>query len=303
MKGFKMNKQKLEIGNKYNLLTIKDIANIPVGKAGATSLKAFCICDCGDSKWIPLYNIKAGLTVSCGCKRKQTILECANKRQKFKLVDCIGKKFNRLTVLSETYEQQKSRNTRMFVCLCDCGNTHIAKANSVGKGSTKSCGCWDRERKTTHGMHDTRQYNIWATMLARTTNQKDQSYSKYGGRGITCCDKWKTFKGFWEDMKDTYSGALELDRINNNKGYSKENCRWTTRKIQNQNQRKLPNCLSKYKGLTIQKNGNFQVRISNPESKRENLGTYEDEEFAAMVYDNKCEEYYGDRPNKTERID
>ena len=103
--------------------------------------------------------------------------------------------------------------------------------------------------KTTHGMRKTRIYRIWALMKNRCLNKKDKNYGNYGGRGITIINSWVKFENFWADMKEGYSDSLSIDRIDNSKGYSKENCRWANKITQNNNQRK--NVVVEYKGKKI----------------------------------------------------
>jgi len=89
-----------------------------------------------------------------------------------------------------------------------------------------------------HGLFNTRQYKIWIGMKNRCYNKNNSSYKRYGDRGIKVCNKWKnSFILFWEDMKDTYKNTLSIDRIDNSKGYSKQNCRWATSKEQGGNKR------------------------------------------------------------------
>lgn len=88
-----------------------------------------------------------------------------------------------------------------------------------------------------HGLSKTRQYNTWNHMMFRCYRENDKSWKRYGGRGITVYDKWHTFEGFWDDMKEGYSDKLTLDRIDNNGSYCKENCRWTTQTQQCRNKR------------------------------------------------------------------
>ena len=85
-------------------------------------------------------------------------------------------------------------------------------------------------------MYGTRPYNIWSGMKRRCYNKHEINYSRYGGKGVIMCDKWHySFLGFWEDMKDTYFDNCSIDRINNAKGYSKDNCRWVRKEEQGRN--------------------------------------------------------------------
>lgn len=105
---------------------------------------------------------------------------------------------------------------------------------------TQSCGCLISDitasRNYIHGHPKDATYWSWAHMIQRCENTKNKSYKDYGGRGITVCDRWKTFKNFLADMGDKPTGLL-LDRIDNSRGYFKANCRWTTRHVQNNNRR------------------------------------------------------------------
>jgi len=85
-----------------------------------------------------------------------------------------------------------------------------------------------------HGMHETKTYFVWRSMKARCSNPNNPYYCRYGGRGIEVCKKWNEFKGFLDDMGEKPDG-LTIDRINNDKGYSKENCKWSTWKEQQRN--------------------------------------------------------------------
>jgi hypothetical protein len=93
-----------------------------------------------------------------------------------------------------------------------------------------SCGCQRRNsqslRRTTHGHSRSPQYAVYRSMLARCQNPTHQAYQNYGGRGVTVCARWaESFDNFWEDMAAGYQAKMSLDRIDNNAGYFKENCR------------------------------------------------------------------------------
>lgn len=98
-------------------------------------------------------------------------------------------------------------------------------------------------------MYNTRIYKIWTGIITRCTNTSYHLYPDYGGRGITICDEWRyDFMKFYNDMGDMPNG-MSLDRIDNDKGYYKENCRWATLEEQHYNKR---NTLSvTYKGVTM----------------------------------------------------
>lgn len=103
----------------------------------------------------------------------------------------------------------------------------------------------------THGLSRSKIYARWAGMKTRCTNPAADSYKDYGARGIKVCDRWKTFLNFYEDMKDSYKEGLWLDRIDNDRDYCKENCRWVTAEESNQNKRTIKHYEYNGKALTI----------------------------------------------------
>lgn len=216
----------------------------------------------------------------------------------------IGEKFNRLTITGSAPDKVfPSGKKKQVEALCECGKIGVYVLAALRNGNTKSCGCYNRDRITTHGMNETRQYQCWADMKTRCDNQKHKWFPEYGGRGITYQDSWKSFENFWKDMEEGYSDSLTLDRIENDLGYTKDNCRWAPATQQSHNQRKSYNSTNKYIGVKCSKDGNYIHATIKMDGKPLHLGTHESEEIAAQVYDAASELIYGDRPNKTIDID
>ena len=149
-----------------------------------------------------------------------------------------GMRFGRLVILKELepyIAPNCTQQHRRFLCKCDCGNEHKTGLDVLMRGEARSCGCLQKEMVTTHGKTGTREYRTWRNMKNRCNLKTDTSYEHYGSRGITVCERWNKFENFWEDMKDGYRVGLTIDRIDNDKGYYKENCRWATYKVQENN--------------------------------------------------------------------
>ena len=123
----------------------------------------------------------------------------------------------------------------MWLCQCDCGQDSIVMATALKREHIRSCGC-RMLGKVKHGYAGTKIYEIWKSMTQRCHNSNNKKYSDYGERGIFVCERWKEFLNFLEDMGIPSDGQ-SLDRIDNNKGYSPENCRWTDSKTQARNKR------------------------------------------------------------------
>lgn len=155
-----------------------------------------------------------------------------------KFIDLTGKKFGRWTVL-ERGENGKNGYAR-WITKCECGNYSLVRTSDLKNNNSQSCGCLKKElckkQHTTHGMINTRTYHIWEGIKTRCKNSKFIYFKYYGGRGIRYCKRWENFKNFFEDMGECPLDK-QIDRIDNNKGYFKENCRWVTSQENNRNKR------------------------------------------------------------------
>ena len=134
---------------------------------------------------------------------------------------------------------RKSRGVyRMFKCKCDCGNIVSVRLDHLRDGHTTSCGCENRrivkETHTKHGLYKHPIYLAWINIKARCYNYNNPEYCYYGGRGICLCDEWmNNFESFYNwSIENGWNKSLTIDRINNDKDYSPDNCRWTNYKIQ-----------------------------------------------------------------------
>ena len=111
--------------------------------------------------------------------------------------------------------------------LTACPNCGVEKEMSLSRASSqRSCIACRGLQNTTHGMSDHPVYHVWQAMKARCVNPNNRKFHIYGGKGITVCEEWLTFEGFWKDMEKGYSPGMTIDRIESNQGYNKTNCQW-----------------------------------------------------------------------------
>lgn len=215
-----------------------------------------------------------------------------------------GEVYGRLTVIEELHFKEANKPRGRWVqCACSCGKTSVVKIEKLVSGHTTSCGCYIQEMRgkasTTHGNCGEPLFDVWRRMVARCTNPKDSNWRHYGGRGITVCDRWRTFELFIEDMMGSFQKGLTLDRIDNDSGYSRDNCRWATYSVQSHNKRKY-GANSKYIGVFFLDHCNKYTSYITVNGKRAYFGTSEDEHLHATYYDTASEILYGSRPNRAD---
>lgn len=213
-----------------------------------------------------------------------------------KPLNLLGSTFGKLKVLSREANDKFGKSR--WLCECLCGKSCIIHGSDLKRGKAKSCGCVGVEKLISrirkHGMAKQPIYNSWSAMKGRCLNKENSRYSDYGGRGITVCDRWlESFENFLEDMGETHSNGLELDRKDVDGNYSPENCRWVTSHQNTFNTRSRKGSVSKYKGVSMHSCGKWDAKIRcNHKSKH--LGLFILEEDAARAYNVAAKEIFGE---------
>ena len=209
----------MEIGEKYNMLEC--VKYIDSDKRGKRFLFK---CDCGNKVEYTGTYVKNNRYKSCGCR----------KYNKNKDEDILKTKFNRLRPIERV---ENINRGKAFLCRCDCGNESIVPLYSLKNGGTKSCGCLNSEVQskfmikysTKHGKSKSPEYKVWKGMKNRCNNPRATGYENYGGRGIKVCKRWDdSFENFIKDMGERPNENYQIDRIDNDKGYAPNNCKWVT---------------------------------------------------------------------------
>lgn len=189
--------------------------------------------------------------------------------------DYTGVVRNGIELISPSH--QDARQNWMWNCRCHCGRMFTTRATAVAKGTQKGCGCIAKSMR--HGMLGTPEYNAWSAMKDRCSNANSPVFHRYGGRGISLCERWNDFKLFLEDMGARPTADHELDRIDNDGNYCQKNCRWATRIQQMRNISKnrmltkggVTRCLSEWAEIIGVSHQCIRVRLSRGMSEEEAL--------------------------------
>jgi hypothetical protein len=202
-----------ETGNRYDRLTVLRLAEMREGQAFFD-----CRCECGREVLVKGANLRSGNTTSCGCSRRKPMPKV---RGSIQMKNLCGQR---------VWGRVEDPTSKKIVCVTTCMSCQRLRfcytEERLRKRRGLRCKCYGPT------------YNSWRKMIERCTNTNYHQYADYGGRGITVCPRWR--RSFWAFVGaiGTRPTGKTLDRIDNDKGYYAENCRWATKEQQARNRRK-----------------------------------------------------------------
>lgn len=206
------------IGRQFGRLLVVDY--IPGNKDQGLRPRVECKCNCGQVVSIRLDGLRDAGNAKCTCTHGKHI----------------GKRFGRLVITA--YEKGIWTSNTLIeharaTCICDCGKIITVSMPALASGKQVSCGCWNQERRTTHEMSKTPEYRSWLHMKQRCLNPETDAYIRYGGAGVTICERWlNSFENFLEDMGLMPDVGYTIGRKNHKGNYGPDNCEWQTRYTQ-----------------------------------------------------------------------
>lgn len=203
-----------------------------------------------------------------------------------------GDIYGRMAIVKEIapHIYPPDKKSRKMLCQCVCGNEVKVQLRSLNRGKTKSCGCFQKKQVSNlfakHRLSRHPIYKAWVSIKDRCYNTNKPTFKYWGGRGITVCQQWlDDFKSFYDwAMANGYQEGLQIDRIDNDQGYSPDNCRFVTPRENSLNRRIPSNNTSGYRWVSYRKSNNkwcAQVRVKD---KNIHIGYYSTAEDAAIAY-------------------
>lgn len=180
------------------------------------------------------------------------------------LIDLTGLVFGKLTVVDRNMESKNK--AAYWNCLCECKSVCVRGSRSLIDGRSWHCGCSinNSAKGVTHGLSKTPTYITWSNMKMRCLNKNRKGYDQYGAAGISIDPNWHTYENFLADMGERPSFDHSIDRIDNSKGYCKENCRWATKREQSRNRKHVTYYCFRGQNLTI---GDIAKLTNHPEER------------------------------------